>query len=75
METTAFDLLIVPTLCVTFGGIVAGAALLFLMRTIETVLRHLSSASRSWLEFPPTVDDPPPRSAHRVARRAIKLHG
>jgi hypothetical protein len=65
----------VPTLCVTFGGIVLGAALLFLMQTIETVLRHLRSASRNWEEFPPTVLDPVPRPDRAVARRAIRLHG
>jgi hypothetical protein len=38
METSAFDLLILPTLWVTFGGIVAGAGLLFMMQTIEKVI-------------------------------------
>ena len=44
METTAFDLLIVPTLLVTFGGIVAGAALLFLMRAIRALLDRIRAS-------------------------------
>ena len=53
METSAFQLLIVPTFWVTFGGVVAGSALLFLMRTAENAVIRFSIVSRSWRENRP----------------------
>jgi hypothetical protein len=75
MDTTAFDLLVVPTLWVTLAGIVAGAALLFLIRTIENVIMHFSSESHSSEEFPGTSVDPLPRPARPVTRGAVRFHG
>jgi hypothetical protein len=75
MDTSAFDILIMPTLWVTFGGVVAGSALLFLMRTVENAVGHLSRASRSWREIGPIAGDPLPRTTRRFARCATRLHG
>jgi hypothetical protein len=75
MEATAFDLLIVPTLWVTFGGIVVGAVLLALMQWIENMLMHLAGAWREQEKFPPTGGDLLLRPARPVTHRKLTLHG
>jgi hypothetical protein len=75
METTAFDLLVVPTLWVTFGGIVVGAVLLFLMQGIENVLGHLGGPWREREKLPTTTRDLLSRPTRPVTRGAMRLHG
>jgi hypothetical protein len=74
METSAFHLVFVPILWGTFGGIVLGSVLLFLMRAVEKLLMYLGSASRSWDELPPVVHDPRPRLDRPAVRRAVRIH-
>jgi hypothetical protein len=75
VETTAFDLLIVPTISITFGGIVVGAVVLFVMQGVENVLRYLGSAWQEREKFPQTAPDLAPRPARPVTRRVMRLHG
>jgi hypothetical protein len=75
METTAFDLLIVPTLWVTLGGIIVGAVLLSLIQSVENALKHLGGARDDREPFPTTARDLLPRPARHVTRRAMRLHG
>jgi hypothetical protein len=75
METSAFNIVVVPVLWVTLGGIVLGSVVLFLMRAVEMLLRQLGSASRSWDELRPVAHGPRPRHVRPVARRAMRLHG
>jgi hypothetical protein len=70
METSAFHLLIVPTFWVTVGGVVAGSALLFLMRSAENAVRRFSRARRSWKENRPIACDTRSRTTRRLARAA-----
>jgi hypothetical protein len=75
METSAFELLVVPTLWVTFGSIVAGAALLSLIQTAEVVLQICGGSKRCSFEGSPA--GPPTRlgRARPVKRGAVRFHG
>jgi hypothetical protein len=75
METSALNLVFVPILWGTFGGIVLGSVLLFLMRSLEKLLMYLGSASRSWEELSPVAHDPRPRHARPATGPAVRLHG
>jgi hypothetical protein len=74
METTAFDILIVPTIWVTFGGIVVGSVLHLLMQGVENAIRHLSSARDERESFLSTARDFLARRARPAGRGAMRLH-
>jgi hypothetical protein len=75
METSAFDLLLVPILWGTFWGIVVGSALQLLMRALECVLEHAGRALRSWKEHSTIAREPRPRLRRLPIRRPVRLHG
>jgi hypothetical protein len=62
MGTTAFEILIVPTLWATFDGCLAGIAILVLMNGVAALADRLGRPSQS--------PDMAPRSAHDSPRRA-----
>ena len=74
MESSAFDLLVVPVLWGTLGSIGAGAALLVVMQTIEALLKTWTSATETW--EPATRSGRAPQFYRPVARAStIRVHG
>jgi hypothetical protein len=74
MESSAFDLLVVPVLWGTLGSIGAGATLLVVMQTIEALLKKWVSAAATW--EPATRSGRDPQFHRPVARgSAIRVHG
>jgi hypothetical protein len=74
MDSSAFDLLVVPVLWGTLGSIGAGAALLVVMQTIEALLKKWVSAPGTREQGTRSGHDP---QFHRPAARgsAIGVHG
>jgi hypothetical protein len=75
METSAFELFVVPTLWVTLGGLVVGTALLFLMRMVEGVLRSLAGAKPTWVERPAAGGAALHGRARAVPWTVVRIHG
>ena len=76
MGSSAYDLLVVPIFSGTLGSIGAGAILLFVIQTVETLLQRWCSTPRSWKPPTRSAHAPLPRP-HRPApeRGAISVHG
>jgi hypothetical protein len=75
MESSAFDLLLMPILWATFWGIVVGSALLLLMRALERLLEHVGRALSSWKDHSWVAREPRPRRGRLPIRRPVRLHG
>jgi hypothetical protein len=76
MDSSAFDLLVVPILWGTLGSISAGAVLLLAMQTVEALLKHRVSTPASWEAEARSSRAPLPRTYRPAARGgAIRVHG
>ena len=76
MGSSALELVLVPILWGTLGGIYAGTVLLYAMQGLEAILNKCSSAPRSIEPAARRSRRPLPRvypSAHRHG--AIRAHG
>jgi hypothetical protein len=70
MGSSAFEILIVPVLWATFGGILAGAAILVLMNAVTSLVVRLGQRLQSRAEHQAARSSRP--RAHRpVARRFV----
>jgi hypothetical protein len=76
MDSSAFDVLVVPILWGTVASIGAGAILLFVLRTVEAVLKQRFSIPESLQPTTRSGNSPLPWGYRRAARRsAIRAHG
>jgi hypothetical protein len=76
MNSSAFDVLVVPILCGTLASIGAGAILLFVLQTVEAGLKQWFSIPESLEPATRSGQSAPPRVYQRAARRSvIRAHG
>ena len=66
MDSSAFDLLVVPILWGTLGAIGAGAVLLYVMQAVEAMLKKCSS--RATINRASHSDRPMPESSDPIGR-------
>jgi hypothetical protein len=74
METSAFEIVFLPVLWGTVCGIIAGTAILTLMRGIEALVDRLGRWARSPKAMPRTAR-PVPRGTHQVVVRGGRALG
>jgi hypothetical protein len=74
MGSSAFDLVLVPVLWGTVGGIGAGTVLLYAMQGVEAVIKKCSSAARSMESATQNSREPLPVSTEALPVAARSGH-
>jgi hypothetical protein len=73
MGTSAFEILVVPVFWATFGGYLAGAVLLFLMKAVAALLGHSGRPSQYPKMAPRSARDSLSRARRPIAREVVSL--
>ncbi len=74
MESTAYEILVLPTLAATFGAIVVGALILFVIHAAEALAGYVRSIPQSTKEPRWAHDDVPTPWSRPVVRGVGAFH-